>query len=193
MVDLSEFTRPPLRADARRNFERLLEVAREVFSVEGINASLDEIARKAGVGNATLYRHFPTRHALLIAVCVTEVEELCRMGEALTSSADAAEALAEWLRSFLSHIRTKRGLADALMTGNPQDSAVLAACHAWIHGVGNELLARAKAQGAVREGIAFADLFKLLGAIGVATEAERASDASRMLDLVLHGALNVKP
>src|SRR5882724_12610526 len=93
---LSELVRAPSRADARRNYDALLRAAGEVFGAAGPDASLDEIARRAGVGNATLYRHFPTRRDLLVAVCVEEVEELCALGEGLATSARPAQALVRW-------------------------------------------------------------------------------------------------
>src|SRR4051794_6769692 len=91
-ASLHDIAGPPLRADARRNYQRLLAAASDLFADRGPEAPLDEIARRAGVGNATLYRHFPTRRDLLVAVCVGDVEKLCRRGEELRAARSAQDA-----------------------------------------------------------------------------------------------------
>src|SRR5258705_13790277 len=121
---LHGLVRPPARADARRNYEALLAAASEVFGARGPDASLDEIARRAGVGNATLYRHFPTRRDLLVAVCVEEVEGLCALGERLAASARPAPALVRWLTGYVEHVSSKQGLGAAMMTGRAEDSLI---------------------------------------------------------------------
>src|ERR1700733_10026981 len=89
---LRELARPAMRADARRNYEALLSAASEMFSSRGPDAPLDEIARLAGVGNATLYRHFPTRRDLLVAVCIDDVDALCALGNRLQQQTNADKA-----------------------------------------------------------------------------------------------------
>src|SRR5215216_6625186 len=111
-----EIGSPALRADARRNRDRLIAAAREAFAERGAEASLDDIARRAGVGPGTLYRHFPTRLTLIEAVYRDGVEALCAEARDLMSSPSPGEALATWLRSVLSYAGEKRGLATALMT-----------------------------------------------------------------------------
>ena len=113
----------PMRADARRNYERLLAVATEAFSEYGANASLDDIAKRAEVGPGTLYRHFPTRQDLLEAVMEQWMESVLAEAEPLLDSADPAEALAVWLRRLVAHVAVFRGLAAALLpTGSPKES-----------------------------------------------------------------------
>src|SRR5476651_696805 len=105
---------PPKRADARRNYEQLIEAARGVFAEAGSNASLEEIARRAGVGIGTLYRHFPTRQALLEAVYVDEVEAMARAAADLTEL-PPWDALSQWLHQYVRFAATKRALNEALM------------------------------------------------------------------------------
>ncbi len=144
----------PQRADARRNYEALLAAAAEVFAAEGPQASLDRIARQAGVGNATLYRHFPDRRDLLVAVCVGEVEALCAQGERLIADEAPEEALMSWLRVYIEHVTAKKGLAVALMTGRSEDSAVITACNTAIGETAAVLLAAAQAVVAIRDDLA---------------------------------------
>src|SRR3954447_24387699 len=99
------------RADATRNAERLLAAARALVAEAGNEVALDEVARRAGVGNATLYRHFPTRGDLLVAVYADEIAELCRRGEQLRGAGDPLDALFAWLEEFVEHVATKRPLA----------------------------------------------------------------------------------
>ena len=189
---LRGFVRPPARADARRNYEALLRAASDVFGAAGPDASLDEIARRAGVGNATLYRHFPTRRDLLVAVCVEEVESLCVFGERLAASARPAEALARWLTAYVEHISSKQGLGAAMMTGRAEDSAIITACHQAIETIGDALLKPAQQIGEMRADLELSDLLKLVNAVAVAAESEsinRNEDAGRLLDLILHGVI----
>lgn len=179
---------PPRRQDARRNFDRLVAAAREVFEAEGAGASLDLIARKAGVGNATLYRHFPTRHALLLAVCTSEVEHLCMLGEKLVATRAPLEALESWLRQFVTQVRTRRGLAQALMALERETAtATFASCQERIGAVGSRLVANAIKAGAVAAKTRFDDLFALANAIAVATESGTSQQAERMLEILLRG------
>jgi AcrR family transcriptional regulator len=103
-----------LRADAQRNRERLLAVAREVFAEKGVEAPLEEIARRAGVGIGTLYRHFPTRLDLVGAIYIDEVDALIRSADDLAVREDPIVALRGWLERFVDYVATKRGLAGAL-------------------------------------------------------------------------------
>src|SRR3954469_18159951 len=102
------------RADARRNHELLLAAAKEVFAEQGADAPLDDIARRAGIGNATLYRNFPTRADLMVAVFADEVAELSSRGEDLLGESCADDGLFAWLRVFIEHVATKRDLALSL-------------------------------------------------------------------------------
>jgi AcrR family transcriptional regulator len=148
---------------------------------------LDEIANRAGVGNATLYRHFPTRRDLLVAVCVGEVDALCSHGNRLRTTNSAADALVEWLRLYVVHVSSKQGLAAALMTENGDDSAVITACHHAIAVAGSALLDAAQATGTIRPDLNLSDLLKLVNAVAVAAESDGAGQADRLLNLVLDG------
>jgi AcrR family transcriptional regulator len=176
------------RADARRNVERLIAAARDAFAAEGPNASLDDIARAAGVGPGTLYRHFPTRLALFEAVYRDNVERLCADGERLAATEPPAEALVDWLKGFVTVISQKRGLAAAL-TEEGRTSELFAQCHAMINATGGELLDRAKAAGAVRDDVALGDLLKMTKAFAQAAEGspEGPALAERLLGLSMDG------
>lgn len=184
---LDHLVHPPMRADARRNYEALLVAADELFTAHGPNVSLDEIARHAGVGNATLYRHFPDRRDLLVAVCVGEVEALCALGEKLQGESDAGKALTSWLRAYIDHVSAKHGLAAAFATGRRDDSELVAACQSAVEAIGTSLLRRAQKDGAVRTDVKLPDVITLVNAIAMATETTDHRNANRMLAIVLAG------
>jgi AcrR family transcriptional regulator len=185
-----EMTPHPLRADARRNRDRLIAAARAAFAERGAEASLDDIARRAGVGPGTLYRHFPTRLALMEAVYRDGVEALCAEAQDLLTSPSPGEALTSWLRSFLAYVSTKRGLAAALTTiAGEEKPPVFAACHDLISTAGSALLGRAQEAGVVRPDVHLWDLLKLIN--GIALTCEQSPDcgvlANRLLALVMDG------
>ena len=186
-AELARLVRPPLRADARRNYEAMLAAAAEVFAAGGPDASLDEIARRAGVGNATLYRHFPNRRDLLIAVCVDEVEKLCVIGEELLSSGHSGDALESWLRAYIEHVRTRSGLAAAFVAGNSQDSTFVATCRAAVGEVASALLLEAQRAGAIRADLGLDDLLTLTNAIAIVTESSDRTRPENLLTLVIEG------
>src|SRR3954454_16863825 len=132
----------PKRADARRNYEKVLRAAHEAFAEGGESTALEEIARRAGVGIGTLYRHFPSRQALLEAVYVDEVEEVCRSAAEL-DAADPWEALNEWFERFLGYLATKRALAHELLNYLDQDASLFQACRESLFSAGEPLLKRA--------------------------------------------------
>jgi AcrR family transcriptional regulator len=176
------------RADAQRNVERLIAAARAAFAADGPNAPLDDIARAAGVGPGTLYRHFPTRLALFEAVYRDNVERLCAEGERLAATEPPATALVGWLEGFVTVISQKRGLAAAL-TEEGRASELFAQCHAMINATGGELLDRAKAAGAVRSDVQLGDLLKMTKAFAQAAETspEGPALAERLLALSMDG------
>ena len=180
-AELARLIRPPLRADALRNYEAVLAVAAEVFAANGPDASLDEIARRAGVGNATLYRHFPHRRDLLVAVCVDEVEKLCVLGEELRGSAD--DALVSWLHAYIHHVRTRSGLAAAFVAGD----RFATTCRAAVAEVATTLLQDAQRAGVVRDDLRLDDVLTLANAIAMATESSDRSRAESLLTLVIDG------
>ncbi|MEV0619454.1 helix-turn-helix domain-containing protein [Nonomuraea sp. NPDC050404] len=170
----------PLRADAQRNRDQLLAAAARVFAERGTDAPLDDIARRAGVGNATMYRHFPTRSDLLVAVYTDEVAGLCARAATLREQAGSPqEALHEWLRLFMDHVSTKRDLALAV-TG--ESSALVAGWHRAMLEAASTLLEEAGRAGAVRADLDAADLLTLVKGITLAA-ADRAQ-AERLLALV---------
>jgi AcrR family transcriptional regulator len=175
----------PKRADARRNYEKILAAAREAFAEGGESTALEEIARRAGVGIGTLYRHFPTRQALLEALYVGEVEQVCRTAAEL-EGADPWEALSGWFRRFIGYIATKQALAAELLVYVERDAAVFKACRDALHEAGGPLLERAKAAGVVRADVEFGDVMQMV--IGIAKiPAADPEQTERMLDIALDG------
>jgi AcrR family transcriptional regulator len=183
--------RRPLRADARRNYDLLLAAAKEVFDEQGIEAPLDDIARRAGVGNATMYRHFPARTDLIIAVYSDEVAALCDEGEVRLSDESPDDALFDWLRVFVTHVATKRELALGITDGRGvRRSALFDRWHESMRSTASALLTRAQRTGSVRADLDVADLLALANGIAVAGPDPGRID--RLLFLVRHGT-NQKP
>ncbi len=154
----------PKRADARRNYDKVLAAAREAFAEGGESTALEEIARRAGVGIGTLYRHFPNRQALLEALYLNEVEAICRSAEELDGG-DPWEALQSWFERLIGYLATKRALAHELLDYLDQDAALFQTCRASLFAAGEPLLARAQAAGAVRSDVEFSDVMQLVGGI----------------------------
>ncbi|MGD0699513.1 MAG: helix-turn-helix domain-containing protein [Trebonia sp.] len=175
------------RADAQRNRELLLAAAAQIFAERGPEAHLDDIARRAGIGNATMYRHFPTRRELIIAVFADEVAALCAEGEALLRDEPPADALFSWLRAFVAHVATKRELATAIPNdGGGQRSALFDQWHDAMRATASALLTRAQSAGEVSPSVSAADLLVLANGIAVASTS--ADQASRCLDILRHGS-----
>ncbi|MFF8842604.1 TetR/AcrR family transcriptional regulator [Streptomyces sp. NPDC015127] len=179
----------PMRADARRNYERLLTEARAVFAEHGTDASLEEIARRSGVGIGTLYRHFPNRHAMMSAVFQEALADLLERSRALAGAEQPCGALVEWLRALIAHAGEYRGLARALMSASAEKGSALAACSVPLRAAGERLLARAQESGAVRTDVSIGDLMQLTNAIALAAEEspEDGQLADRLLTLTLRG------
>ena len=150
-----------MRADARRNYEKVLAAAREAFAEGGESTSLEEIARRAGVGIGTLYRHFPTRQALLESLYLGEVDELCRSAAEL-DRADPWEALNSWFERFIAYLGTKRALAAELTNYLDKDAPLFGTCRASLFAAGEPLLKRAQDAGAVRADVSFADVIQMV-------------------------------
>ena len=175
----------PLRADAKRNREHLIAAAREAFTERGAEASLEDIARRAEVGVGTLYRHFPTRQALLEGVYVEEVEALCQ--SAADNPTDPPwDALVRWFNRFVDYVATKRALADEMMANVGKDAPVFRTCHDAIFAAGEPLLDRAKAAGAVRSDIDFADVIRLVSGVTMLRNATP-DEIRRVLAVALDG------
>ncbi|MFD5816758.1 TetR/AcrR family transcriptional regulator [Streptomyces sp. NPDC059618] len=178
-----------MRADARRNHGRLLAEARSAFAEHGTDTSLEDVARRAGVGIGTLYRHFPNRHALMSAVFEEAVSDLLARSRALLDAPQPCTALVEWLRAIITHAGEYRGLARALMSASRDEGSHLARCSGPMREAGSALLLRAQESGAVRPDVSIGDLLQLTNAIALAAE-ETADDpalADRLLNLTLRG------
>jgi AcrR family transcriptional regulator len=175
----------PLRADAKRNREQLLAAGRAAFTERGASASLEDIARRAGVGVGTLYRHFPTRQALLEAVYVEEVEALCRSA-ADYADAPAWDALVQWFDRFVDYVVTKHALVDEMMATIGRDAPMFRTCHDAIFTAGQPLLARAQAAGVVRPDIEFTDVIRMVGGVTMIKGVE-AEQMRRILAMALDG------
>jgi AcrR family transcriptional regulator len=183
--ELPELIQRPKRADARRNYEQLIAAAREAFTEADRSASLEDIARRAGVGIGTLYRHFPTRTDLIQAVYVEEVEALARSAEDVADRAPW-EALTGWLHGFVGYIATKQALADELFAIADHNAVVFSNCRAALHAAGEPLLARAQAAGEVRADTNIEDVIRMVGAIAK-MPASAPADIERVLDVALDG------
>jgi AcrR family transcriptional regulator len=182
------------RADAQRNRERVLEAAKTVFSAGGPDASLDAVAREAGVGIGTLYRHFPTREALYEAVYRREVEQLGELAEELKSDGAPVEALRRWLRANVEFVATKKGMAAALAlaAGSPLSELTAFSFERLTKAVGT-LLDRAAASGEIRTDVSPEDLLRtLVGMCLLHDQPGWQAGVIRMLDVLVDG-LRVKP
>ncbi|MEU4343127.1 helix-turn-helix domain-containing protein [Nocardia sp. NPDC023852] len=161
------------RSDASRNTARLLATARELMAEAGNEVALDEVARRAGVGNATLYRHFPTRADLLVAVYADEVAALCRCGAELIDAAAPLDALFHWLDKFVVHVATKRPLALAATEGpSGRRTARFEQWHASITATAGDLVQRARP--ALRPDVTVTDVLALASGAALVADAEYA-------------------
>jgi AcrR family transcriptional regulator len=179
-----------MRADAQRNYTRLLSAASAAFIEHGADdVSLEEIARRAGVGIGTLYRHFPTRQALLEAVYRDQVDLLSARAKELCDAESPGDALADWLRALVRFSSTKRSMTTALLATLGKDSELLSSCSQIICGAAETLLGRAQQAGVVRQDADARDLIRLVHAVNIATERAPSDpgQADRMLALILDG------
>jgi AcrR family transcriptional regulator len=182
------------RADALRNRDRVLEAAKTVFSAGGSDASLEAVAREAGVGIGTLYRHFPTREALYEAVYRREVEQLGELAEQLKGEASAVDALRRWLRANVEFVATKKGMAAALaLAANGPPSELTAFSYERLTKAIGALLDRAVAAGDIRADVSAEDLLRtLVGMCLLHDQPGWQASVVRMLDVLIDG-LRVKP
>jgi AcrR family transcriptional regulator len=180
-------TRKP-RADGARNRQLLIDAAKKAFAEAGVNVSLEEIARRAGVGIGTLYRHFPSREAVLEAVYRHEVEQLAGAVPQLLENGTPAEALHRWMHLFVDYIATKRLIAPSLGPRTGPSSALYASSSELISGAISTLVKRAVASGDVRKDIDPTDLLRAM--IGVSyqnPDAAWEASARRVIDLLMDG------
>lgn len=177
------------RADAQRNRERILEVAKLAFTRSGANTSLDDIASDAGVGPGTLYRHFPNREELLQAVYRSEMEKLAAAERNFAQSMPPLEALRAWLLLFVEAIEAKQLIAPALSTLIGDPKKVFAASHDQIHEALRALVKRAIKSGDVRKDLDPMDLLRaLVGVAHVATSPDWQESARRLVDILITGS-----
>ncbi|SOD72063.1 TetR family transcriptional regulator [Jatrophihabitans sp. GAS493] len=190
----------PMRADAKRNYDQLLIAASAAFQASGVDTSLEEIARQAGVGIGTLYRHFPTRNALIESVYRREVELMCARADELLRSEPAERALSEWMGGFVRHVAKKRGMATALKAAAaeaaeasggstaPGDSELFTYSRGLMYGAANRLLAAAVADGAIRADVDSQDLVRAMSGICLANDQPDWQDqAARLVNLLMDG------
>ncbi len=185
----SKPVRRKLRTDAQQNRERILEAAKEAFARSGATASLDDIAKQAGVGAGTLYRHFPTRDALLEAVYRTEVERLAAAERKFAQAMPPVKALRAWMLLFVDYIATKQIIAPALNTLVEGPSKVYEASRTQITGAIEALVERAIASGDIRRDLEPFDLLRaLIGVSNVASSPDWKQSARRLVDILIAGS-----
>src|SRR5438128_4390561 len=181
------------RTDAQRNRERILEVAKEAFTRSGANTSLDDIAKQAGVGAGTLYRHFPSRDELLEAVYRTEVEKLAAAEQKFAETMSPIEALRAWMLLFVDYIATKKIIAPALNTLVGGPSKVFEASHAQIWEAIRALVKSAIRSGDIRKDLDAIDLLRaLIGVANVASSPDWQQNARRLVDILITGSRLIK-
>jgi AcrR family transcriptional regulator len=181
------------RADAQRNRERILEAAKEAFTRSGADTSLDDIAKQAGVGPGTLYRHFPTREELLVAVYRTEMEKLAAAEQKFAPTMPPIEALRAWLLLFVDAVAAKQIIAPALNTLVGDPKKVFEASHTQIWEVIRALVKRAIKSGDIRRDLDPVDLLRaLIGVANVASNPDWQQSARRLVDILINGARPIK-
>jgi AcrR family transcriptional regulator len=181
------------RADAQRNRERILGVAKREFTRLGANASLEELAKKARVGPGTLYRHFPTREDLLVAVYRSEMEKLAAAERNLANTVSPVEALRAWLLLFVDAVETKQIIAPVLNTLVGDPKKVFESSYAQIHEALRALVKRAIKSGDIRKDLDPIDLLRaLVGVANIATSPDWRESARRLVDILITGARPIK-
>jgi AcrR family transcriptional regulator len=182
-------TKPPdqqLRADARQNRARLITAATETFAEKGADAPLEEIARRAGVGIGTLYRHFPSRLDLQAAVFRTQVRAVCDQGEALTRTDSPGPAFATWAHTLTAYLVTKRGLSRTLIDAVGADSELITSCWTIMRETTEQLLVDAQQAGVIRSDVTGLDVMRLIHGVAVSSEKDR-ERTDHLLSITLDG------
>jgi AcrR family transcriptional regulator len=181
------------RADAQRNRERILAIAKKEFTRAGANASLEEIAKKAGVGPGTLYRHFPTREDLLVAVYRSEIEKLAAAERTLADTLTPVEALRAWLLLFVDAVETKHIIAPVLNTLVGDPKKVFEAFHGQIHEALRALVKRSIKSGDIRKDLDPIDLLRaIVGVANVSAGPDWPQSARRLVEILIQGARPLK-
>jgi len=188
-----EITDRKPRADAQRNRERILEVAKQEFTRVGANASLEDISKKAGVGPGTLYRHFPTREDLLVAVYRSEMEKLAAAERTFADTLPPVEALRAWLLLFVDAVETKQIIAPVLNTLVGDPKKVFEASYAQIHEALRALVKRAIKSGDIRKDLDPIDLLRaIVGVANVSASPDWRQSARRLVEILILGARPLK-
>jgi AcrR family transcriptional regulator len=175
------------RADARRNYERLLAAAEAAFRAQGTNAPLEAIARQAGVAIGTLYGHFPTRRALVAAVLRDRNVAVLQLGNRLLAEPSELRALTDWMRAATRHAAAYQGLALMLADGAGNEQSELHESCVHMAALTEKLTARARDAGVIRRGVTAADVSVLITAAAWTAERASAGEADRLLDLAFDG------
>jgi AcrR family transcriptional regulator len=190
----SRSSAPRKRADARRNEKALLEAAATVFVVSGVEAPVRDIAAEAGVGLGTIYRHFPTRADLVIAVYRHQVDACAEAGPALLASSSTPHAaLTQWIDLFVDFLTTKHGLAAALQSDNARFETLHAYFLDRLVPVCAQLLDAAAAAGEIRPDVDAYGLLRGIGNLCAGTDGDSRYDARRMVGLLIAGLLQPRP
>lgn len=175
------------RADAIRNRDLLLTAASDAFAARGADVPLEDIARNAGVGIGTLYRHFPTRDALIEAVYRHEVDVLCERADQLLETMPPEEALAEWMQLFVRHVATKKGMLSALKPLLSSNQSFSDQTKGRAQAAASKLLAAGVEAGAIRADVDGGDLLRAVGGICMSTDQERSEASERLVGLLFDG------
>ena len=177
------------RADATRNREHILEVAKEAFTRKGAEASLDDIARQSGIGSGTLYRHFPTRDALIEAVYRSEVEKLAESEKRFAATLPPLEALRAWMLLFISHVADKKLIIPAMNTVAGGSIRLIEGSRSLIHGAFIRLVERAMASGDLRPETNPHDFIRaLIGVFHTTALPGWEESARRLVDILIAGS-----
>jgi AcrR family transcriptional regulator len=177
---------PRMRADARRSRAKLIEAATIAFAENGADAPLEDIARRAGVGIGTLYRHFPTRTDLQAGVFRSQVDAVCTTADELIGTVSPEQAFAGSVRAIAGYLVTKRGLARALIDSLGRDSELISVCSLRMRETVDRLLSYAQGTGVLRPDISAQDVLRLVHGIVMACE-QSPGDTDRLLDVMLDG------
>lgn len=176
-----------MRADARRNRQRLLDAASEIFAEQGLSVPIDEVAKRAGVGAGTLYRHFPTKVALYEAILIRHIEVVADEARSLADAPDPGVAFYGFLTDVVEHAISKTDIADALSGAGIDFKSSVAAGVAGLNAAVETLLIRAQEQGAVRSDVTVDDVFSLVGSACMAAGRPGCVAPQRMLGIICDG------
>jgi AcrR family transcriptional regulator len=183
-----------MRSDAKENYHHLLVTARAVVAEEGANASMRDIARKAGVGPATLFRHFPTRDALLDTLLRSSLEELTQKAGALESASSADDALVAWLRDAVAFVRIYSGVVTLMAAALSDATSALHASCENLRNAGTRLLTRAQEVGTADKNMTGSDMFALIGALGwIGDQGAYSARSDYLFDVIASAILTRRP